>query len=278
MLTAIEKVIPESKIVIFSPHYDDVLLGLGGYILALTAAGLRPTKQFHIELLFSRSNYQTGSGAGNFDTSLERIKFATGRRLLEDLDCLDELLGERTYRYELRGERECLLRGKVLADSEMEFPHGMYADFNDEEWRIFARIQQIVREWGQIEDTALVFPMAIKEHIDHFITREAGLRLAIELGSGMKCGMYFQEDKPYAGIQTPEEAARAQEFIHSKHLEPRLYQTDPGRIVELAFKHYTSQVDEVYKTGVFQRGEQLRLLHGLELPCDCLYAFPKVSS
>jgi hypothetical protein len=96
---SIERVIPESRVIVFSPHFDDVLLGLGGYILGLAGHNLLTSKQFHVLLLFSRSNYQTGSGEQNFDTSLERVKLATGRRLLEDLDCLDELLGPRSYRY-----------------------------------------------------------------------------------------------------------------------------------------------------------------------------------
>jgi len=271
----VEKLIPESKIVIFSPHYDDVLFGLGGYILGLTACGLRSSKQFHIQLLFSRSNYQTGSGDGNFDTSLDRIKYATGKRLLEDMNCLDELLGEHAYRYELLGERECMLREKVLADSEMEFPHGMYEDFNEADQQIFARIQKLVRSWAVCDDTALIFPLAIKEHIDHFITREAGITVARELGNELRCRIYFQEDKPYAGIQTPEEASRIEAFVESNHLEKRIYRTSPEKIVELAFKHYVSQVDDIYRTGVLQRAEQLRNLHVLANPCDCLYVFPR---
>ena len=60
---SLEELIPESNIVIFSPHYDDVLLGLGGYILGLNANGLRPSKTFYVQLIFSHSNYQVGSGA-----------------------------------------------------------------------------------------------------------------------------------------------------------------------------------------------------------------------
>ena len=101
-----EELIPESNIVIFSPHYDDVLLGLGGYILGLNASGLRSSKTFRVQLIFSRSNYQVGSGAANYDRNLERIKFATGNRLMEDIACLDQLLGEHNYSYELLREKE----------------------------------------------------------------------------------------------------------------------------------------------------------------------------
>jgi hypothetical protein len=273
-LYPIQNVIPESRIVIFSPHYDDVLLGLGGYILALRNRGLLASKQFHILLLFSRSNYLAGSGAGNYDTSLERIKLATGKRLLEDMNCLDELLGAHAYRYELLGERECMLRSKVFENGNMEFPHGMYEQFSAEDWQIFSRLQQLVSSWGGNEDTALVFPLAIKEHIDHFITREASITAAKELGAGFKAQIYFQEDKPYAGIQTPEEAVRIETFIRTNGLEARLYPIQPEKIVEMAFKHYISQVEDVYREGVLGRAEQLKIMNNLDEACDCIYAFP----
>jgi hypothetical protein len=73
------------------------------------------------------------------------------------------------------GEPECFLRAKAMAEGEMEFPHGMYADFSEQDTAIFERLKGRVRGWAAQEDTALVFPLAIKEHIDHFITREAGL-------------------------------------------------------------------------------------------------------
>jgi hypothetical protein len=269
----IQNVIPESNLAIFAPHYDDVLLGLGSYILELKEQDLLESKHFHILLIFSRSNYQAGSGAANFDTSLERVKFATGRRLLEDLDCLDELLGEHNYRYELLGERECFLREKVMADSEMEFPHGTYADFNQQDCQIFARLQAFVQEWARRADTALVFPMAIKEHIDHFLTREAGITVARQTGRQAQARFYFQEDKPYAGIQTAEEAARLRQFVEENPLQPRLYHSHPESIVRLAFKHYTSQVEEVYRKGVMQRAAELQSLYGLEQFADRLFTF-----
>jgi hypothetical protein len=280
-LLPIEDVIPEPNIVVFSPHYDDVLFGLGGYILELRAQRQLMAKRFHILQLFSRSNYQAGSGPANFDTSLERIKLATGNRLLEDLDCLDELLGAHQYRYELLGERECFLRDKVFADSEMEFPHGDYGDFNAADRAIFARLQDLVRAWAVQADTALVFPLAIKEHIDHFITREAGITVGRQLGRAAPARFYFQEDKPYAGIQTAQEAARLEAFVQSHPLQPRLYRHHPERVVQLAFKHYLSQVGgegrwvqrthSVYRKGVLERSRQLQAIYGLTEACDRLF-------
>jgi hypothetical protein len=251
----IQKIIPEKHIVVFSPHFDDVLFMLGGYILELKKAGLLDTKHFHVNLVFSRSNYQAGSGSANFDTSLERIKLATGNRIIEDQMCNNELLGAFNYVYQIIGEDECFTRGKAMADSEMEFPHGMYEDFTPTDELIFKRMKKRVIQWASHEDTALIFPLAFKEHIDHFITREAGLVVANELGYKAKARFYFQEDKPYGGIATREELGRIEDFIVQNKLESRLYAYDPQAIIDLAFKHYISQVEEVYQSGILGRAE-----------------------
>jgi hypothetical protein len=269
----ISQIIPESNIVVFSPHFDDVLFTLGGYILELRKNNLLQTKKFHILILFPRSNYLAGTGEGNFDTSLDRLKLATGKRLLEDLGCNDELLGEFNYRYELIGERECFARSKPFANSEMEFPHGMYEDFDELDKQIFSRMQARVMKWAAQKDTALVFPLAIKEHIDHFIVREAGIKIAHELGKKAGSSFYFQEDKPYGGIATKEELDRIEEFIQSNKLKQRGYRHHPEIVLELAYKHYVSQVEEVYKKGILERSDFLKKQFGVEYPCDQIFAY-----
>ena len=269
----IAEVISENNIVFFAPHYDDFLLGLGGYALALRAESLLASKKFHVVQIFSRSNYQNNGGAANYEKSLERIKYATGQRVIEELDCLDELLGAHAYRYELLGELECLLRGKRLSESEMEFPHGMFPDFAEQDWQIYARLKQAVQAWVDEPDTALVFPLAIMEHLDHFITREAGIAVAEASGPGGRAAFYFQEDKPYAGLASVEERARIEEFVALHRFEQRVYHTPADEVVALAFKHYASQVDDSYRKGVLARAEELRLLNRSTAPCDQIYRF-----
>lgn len=272
-VTPIKDVIPQSNIVVFSPHFDDFLFMLGGYVSELKKSGLLRTKKFHIHLVFSRSNYLQGTGNANFDDSLDRIKFATGKRLLEDQECINELLGKFNYVYELAGEGECFTRGKTLADSEMEFPHGMYEDFNEMDWQIFERMKERISLWSGFKDTALIFPLAFKEHVDHFIVREAAKEVAKEKSTDANAAFYFQEDKPYGGIATMTELERTENFINEHKLESRIYKYDPESMIDLAFKHYISQVDEVYKTGIRKRGQFLKELLHADGPCDriCLW-------
>ena len=274
-LCPVSELIPESNVVVFSPHFDDFLFMLGGYVTEMQKLSLLATKNFHILLIFSRSNYLAGTGNNNFDNSLDRIKLATGKRLLEDKECIDALLGKFNYRYELLGESECFTRGKSFADSEMEFPHGMYADFDEQDQQIFERMKQRIRCWSRLKDTALIFPMAFKEHIDHFIVREAAIEVAKESGAERNATFYFQEDKPYGGIATVVEHERIATFIKQNKLQPRTYACDPERVINCAFKYYISQVEEVYKTGIRERAGFLQKSMHSDRPCDRIYVLKK---
>lgn len=270
-LKPVPEIIPETNIVVFSPHFDDVLFMIGGYLNELKKASLLHTKNFHVILIFSRSNYLAGASRENFDNSLERIKYATGKRLLEDQECLDELIGRFNYHYQLLGENECFTRAKSFAESEMEFPHGMFEDFDETDHQIYARMKELVHQWSHHEDTALIFPMAFKEHIDHFIVREAAMEAASSYLTVRKATFYFQEDKPYGGIATAEELERGAAFVAKNNLVPITYFCDPEYIIELAFRHYISQVEEVYKKGIRQRALFLKEEMNVKQPCDRIY-------
>jgi len=281
-LTSISDIIPEKNIIVLSPHYDDVLFMLGGYILELKKAGLLDTKLFNVKLIFSRSIYQVGEGDANFEASLKRMQYATGIRLLEDQNCNNELFGKFAYLYELLGEEECVIRGKSWSDvkGEMEFPHGMYDDFNEKDTEVFKRMQQRIQDYATLDDTAIIIPMAIKEHIDHFIVREAALRVAKKLGNEAKAKFYFQEDKPYGGIASKTELERIEEFIGTNQLHEKWYAYEPEEIIRLAYKHYVSQVAEIYKTGVRNRAEFWRTKLGQTRGVDriCLFEMEKQST
>ena len=269
----IENVIKEKNIIVFAPHFDDSILIPGNYFLEMKDRDFLRSKNIEVVLIFSRSNYLARTEEENYDTSLDRIKLATGKRFLEDLECLDELLGEFGYKYRILGEKECLLRSKILAKTGMEFPWGMYEDFNGEDWAALERVRQSVMEYAANEDTALIFPLAFKEHIDHFIVREAGLKAAKELGPKARAAFYFQEDKPYSGLTDDDEALRIEKFLRDHSFEKLIYKAHPEKLIELSFKHYISQVEEIYETGIQHRSKELKKKYGASYPCDQIYLY-----
>ncbi|MEX1029234.1 MAG: hypothetical protein WDZ91_04205 [Paenibacillaceae bacterium] len=269
----ISLVIPEKNIVVLSPHYDDTIFFLGGYIFELKDKNLLDSKKFENISVFSRSNYQARDDEGNKDISLERIKVASGRRIFEDLNCLDELFGEYNFKFRLLGEKESQVRGKTFADSNMEFPHGMYENFEDCDWKIMGRLKKVIEELAEREDTAIVLPVGFKEHIDHFIVREAGIAVAKELGVKAKAKFYFAEDKPYSGIADEVELERIKQFVNANNLDCIAYRHHPDKVIEVSFKHYVSQVEGVYITGINHRSDYLKSLYAVNHPVDRIYTF-----
>ena len=271
-LTPTPHLIPEKNLIVFSPHYDDVLFMLGAYAGAMNGQKSQARKNWTIQLIFSRSNYQCKSGAENRDTSLERIKRTTGKRLLEDTNCLNELLGRYAYRYEVYGEDECLIRGKQLEATGMEFPHGTYPDFTPLDYAIKDRLQLRIRDWATRPDTALIFPLGIREHIDHFILREAAANVMHE--RDWPASFYFAEDKPYAGLADATEWERANNFIDQHQLSALTYRADQEQVIDLAFRHYVSQVEPIYAEGIRKRSQALaKAFPDISGDFDRLYRF-----
>lgn len=268
-VTPILDVIPQRKIVILSPHYDDTLLMLGGYIHQLVA-NEAAKKQWEIKLIYSRSNYQQGGGVANYDTSTARIQYATGIRQIEDVQCIEELLGRHQYSYQLLGEDEALVRGFKLPDVGMEFPHGTFEHFREQEWAIYRRMSDLISTYLQESDVALVFPLAIREHIDHFIIREAAID-AISKVKDIKASIYFQEDKPYAGLAQAEEWERTMQFVNTHKLTPNYFAFDFSHMITQFDKHYPSQTEPLYGEGIKARALDLQRIIGSNTALDCIW-------
>ena len=137
----VQNVIPEKKIICVSPHYDDFLFFLGGYVFEMKSNNLLGTKGFTNISTFSRTNYQERDIEGNKDRSLKRVKYATGIRFVEDLECLDVLLGAHDYIYRVMGEKESQVRGKIFQEVEgkMEMAYGSYETMDKNDWEILDR-------------------------------------------------------------------------------------------------------------------------------------------
>lgn len=233
-------------------------------------------KRFINVSTFSRSNYQARDHAGNADQSLSRVQYATGIRLIEDLQCLDDLLGFHNYEFRLLGEEESQVRGnKILniGDGEMEMAIGSYEAFEDCDWEILRRCENVLSDIASQPDTAIILPSAMKGHIDHFIVREAGLKVMREHKT--KAVFYFAEDKPYAGLLNEDEMECHRKFLAEYHLQPHCFEFDKDYLIHLAFEHYPSQVDEVYRTGINERVKQWQQEYQTDKHLDCIYKVQK---
>ena len=272
-ITDATDIIREKNIVVFSPHYDDFPLMMAGYIFEMKQEGAFSEKRFTNINIFSRSNYQLRQVEGNKDLSLERIKYAVGNRLIEDMCCMDELVGRYQYTYRLLCEYDCSLREKKSADSEMETHRGTYEDFDNEDWNILNRLTDTIGEYAGNEDTALVFPIGFKEHFDHFIVREAGLKSA---QMGGQAGFYFAEEKPLSGLADESEIGRIHDLIRANNLSTHAFWHHPEEVVNIVFRHYISQVEDVYRRGIMDRSKLLQSAYGVEFPVDCIYKYRNI--
>jgi hypothetical protein len=67
------------------------------------------------------------------------------------------------------------------------------------------------------------------------------------------------------------EWARTEKFITENHLWEIVYETKPEVVAALAFRHYTSQVDETYREGVVGRAYGLMKQYGEKVPLDRVF-------
>ena len=101
-------------------------------------------------------------------------------------------------------------------------------------------MKQRFENYAMSTNTAIILPMDIREHIDHFIASEAAI--AKKLDAKTNDRFYFQEDKPKGGIASETDLERIEEFKNSNHMQSKWYLYDPEAIANLAFKHFVSQV------------------------------------
>lgn len=152
---------------------------------------------------------------------------------------------------------------------------GSYESMDAGDWEILTRMKSTLIKYMEKEDTAIILPLSMKGHIDHFIVREAGLSAAKEVGAARRAAVYFAEDKPYAGMLDAVESKINDDFIAENALEDRAFAHHPEQILELAFRHYPSQVDEVYNRGIRKRSQDLKNLYHISCECDRIYQYNK---
>lgn len=252
-------IISGRELVFLSPHFDDVPLMWYGLLAQVRASS--PGHAIRVVNVFSSSIYQARDDVGNRQVTTRRMQHATGIRLIEDLDCLDGMLGRGDYRYELLAEEECLTRRKELKAGEaFEFPSGTPADFDGHDRRILDRLTKYCL--SLFTTRAVVFlPAAVKEHIDHVILREAALAARVGLGPAMEATLVIGEDQPYTGLATEDEMHGLAETLAGLPHAVLDVPVDAQAKCAAIFRHYVSQVEESYRTGIVARATQL---HGHE--------------
>jgi LmbE family N-acetylglucosaminyl deacetylase len=206
---------------ILSPHQDDACLSLGLSIAAWRKAGV----DFHLVNCFSQSDYAPFSGvSGREAVSLLReaedraFREAIGICRTTNLDLLDAAL---------RGKKVMRSGKAALKPDPAATGH----------------LTEILSTL--VPSGFLVAPLAIGQHLDHIIVRDAALRL-----NNVRLGFY--EDLPYAGdIESDERVAFAEGVAQrlGRPLTARVFRVDHAIQTKLdLLSAYASQ---------FGRGEGL---------------------
>ena len=266
------KQIKVENLYFLSPHYDDVILTFGGLIENLVKA--KAKKSYHILHFFSRANYQARDIEGNKRTDDKRLQYATGIRLIEELNCLDELFGDIRYSYQIEGEKECFARSKPMKEGEsFEFPQGNKNSFDENDWKIYRRIKQTLKPLLLKENHAVFCPYAMKEHIDHVILRDALVETVQENTSSIKAQVFFGEDQPYTGLASPDDWETNRAFQSQLDLIEIDYPINAAKKADMVMKHYPSQVEESYREGVLNRSDELLKMNNWqnETGCERIY-------
>jgi LmbE family N-acetylglucosaminyl deacetylase len=170
------KAIPESKILIISPHMDDAFLSIGGTILTW-----RNCKSVDVIDVFGfdpwlklRLNRQTSETQKNIWRQREELFNA-------------ELCGCRVEFWRYQG---ALSRGYAEWNANLDL-----ARDKDLRANIAFRILERVREQRYKQ---ILFPLGVGGHTDHQLIREIGAHLAPSLINEGVENIYFYEDLPYA--------------------------------------------------------------------------------
>lgn len=163
---------PGVKVLLISPHFDDVPLSLGQRLLDGEFDGARVT----VGVVFSRSNWVKW-----FSPTRRRWPIATAIRYAEELEN-----GRRFgYRVTRGGFEEVLLRT----------PLRVAADFRNPELPLdgdlVSSVSALLEGWSRGVDRVIA-PLGVGDHVDHRIVASA----AAELASVRR--IEFYEDRPYA--------------------------------------------------------------------------------
>ncbi len=216
------------NILVLSPHRDDA-----AFSLALSIdAWLRQGHSVTIINVFTRSLYAPFSDAESVHEN-DRLSYVSAMRRKEDEAFLRQVNGATMVDLNIK---DAPLRLHCSADIVCDVP----VDPAD---GAFAKIQKALIKYTSRPDTALVLPLALGNHVDHRVVRDASLPASV----GFACAFY--EDLPYAarpGVAVDLRRFREEvDTRYHKHLHPVVCSHGRGiawkRTIALG---YSSQIRE----------------------------------
>jgi hypothetical protein len=263
------------KITIFSPHFDDTSLSLGGFLFE---AG----KYFSISnlVIASISQYvspdypdkdKVPGTPDDIEIDDPRTKYVTKLRKGEDKAVMETLGVESLLLDELDGP----LRGYGV-DTKDGFTsptaeEGWWKNSNEIDY--MARLKEQFKTYLQEEGNVFI-PLALNYHIDHVLVRMAALQAAKELGDDLKANIFFYEDLPYAGLSKEDEPGWADANKVIEMCDTIDIAVDLDSKVKIAVNGYPSQLEDTYEGGVRARANTIGALYD-DVPHERIYKLDK---
>ncbi len=244
----------DRKKIILSPHYDDFILSLGGTALKWSRRG----RLIEDWVIFSNSNYLVDDHMGNKDISKNRIRVVSAIRLKEEQNAIKRI---GNIKIKLLHQNEALIR----KHDEKEHPHRFPCGFNEQKDKeTMKNIHKLLRPLF-LKDVQIFAPLAIQEHIDHFIIRQVVAELIHSNKS--KCQVFFYEDLPYAAYALKKEWENTNNFIRKNNLIPLTISINLNSKLRL-LDFYNTQTDKYYYEGVAKRANEIK---NTKTTCEKIY-------
>ena len=233
-------------LIFVSPHHDDIVLTFNGLIENNSGFVGHCVEALTI---FSLSSYTVDHPVG--DLSKERIDRISKIRFMEEEAAMNSLFNHRA-RMETYDYPDAPIRGYEAPNTAPWGLHGNFSTFRYQEFVIFEKLVTLFEEKLRIADSAMFIPMANGSHIDHFITREAVIAGARNLGKKSACKIFFGTDQPYTGVR-PEESIKEMATLERRLKLKRItYPIDHSNKIARFAKHYVSQYNQHYMDGIEQ--------------------------
>jgi len=242
------------KKIVLSPHFDDLVLSLGGIALEWKKKNL-PVEDW---VVFSRSNYLPGNNNGKRNTSEDWVHKISTLRLNEEKSVTKEL-GIVTIN--LLDQDEALVRRgySTLDIHEEGFPCG----FNKTKDRDTLETIKTQLEPLLLKEVQVFIPLAIQEHTDHLIVKKAVTELLQQGNIG--ADIFFYEDAPYVYNASDKEKEKIKLFIERQGLSSLKVPINIKDKLAL-FPFYESQATEKYRKSILEYTQKVG-----ENPCENLY-------